>query len=308
MNRSWGFFIAVAIFLWSTLAALSVELVHLPPFFVLGVCLTLGSLPSLLSWRTWFLHRKALVFGSVGIFSYHLLLFLSLRWAPAVEANLVNYLWPTFIVLFSSLHGFKIKLSFQQALGTFLGFLGAVLVISRGNSNFATDSTALFGYGAALSAALVWGAYSVWTSRTSPFPTVVVGGFCFFAGTFSLVVSYFTESIPVLSFPSIGFLILLGCGPLGLAFYAWDAGLRRGDPTRIGALSYLTPLFSTLFLAARLGQPLSWHVWLGGFFVIGGAALGSLGTQKWTRAKDIQNIEQNSKKAFRPARKKHTTP
>jgi len=35
---------------------------------------------------------------------------------------------------------------------------------------------------------------------------------------------------------------------MGGAFYAWDAALKRGDPRVIGALSYLTPLLSTVNL------------------------------------------------------------
>ena len=39
--------------------------------------------------------------GCTGLFAYHFLLFIALRHAPPVEANLVNYLWPLFIVVLS---------------------------------------------------------------------------------------------------------------------------------------------------------------------------------------------------------------
>ncbi len=39
---------------------------------------------------------------------------------------------------------------------------------------------------------------------------------------------------------------LLGLGPLGGAFFLWDAALKRGDARQIGVLSFLTPLLSTL--------------------------------------------------------------
>ena len=45
-------------------------------------------------------------------------------------------------------------------------------------------------------------------------------------------------------------LLLLGAGPIGLAFFLWDKALKLGDPRQIGALSYLTPLLSTLLLVA----------------------------------------------------------
>ena len=53
-----------------------------------------------------------------------------------------------------------------------------------------------------------------------------------------------------------------GLGPVGLAFYLWDMGMKHGNIRLIGVLSYATPLLSTLLLAAfGLGQPTP-TVWL----------------------------------------------
>jgi drug/metabolite transporter (DMT)-like permease len=40
----------------------------------------------------------------------------------------------------------------------------------------------------------------------------------------------------------------LGIGPIGLAFFTWDVGMKRGDIRVLGAASYATPLLSTAFL------------------------------------------------------------
>ena len=53
----------------------------------------------------------------------------------------------------------------------------------------------------------------------------------------------------------------MGLGPLGAAFFLWDRALKTGDPRRIGILSYLTPLASTLLLALVSGRPFT--LWLG---------------------------------------------
>jgi drug/metabolite transporter (DMT)-like permease len=42
--------------------------------------------------------------------------------------------------------------------------------------------------------------------------------------------------------------LALGLGPVGLAFYAWDIGMKRGDIRVLGAASYAAPLISTLLL------------------------------------------------------------
>jgi hypothetical protein len=40
----------------------------------------------------------------------------------------------------------------------------------------------------------------------------------------------------------------LGLGPVGIAFYAWDYGVKNGDIQVLGVSSYTAPLFSTLIL------------------------------------------------------------
>jgi drug/metabolite transporter (DMT)-like permease len=71
-----------------------------------------------------------------------------------------------------------------------------------------------------------------------------------------------------------GLLVAIGLGPLGAAFFLWDAALKRGDARRIGILSYLTPLASTLLLVAITGRPLT--LWVGGaaLLIIGAAIAG----------------------------------
>ena len=40
----------------------------------------------------------------------------------------------------------------------------------------------------------------------------------------------------------------LGLGPVGLAFYVWDLGVKHGDIQVLGAASYSAPLLSTVIL------------------------------------------------------------
>jgi len=79
---------AGAILLWSTLAALGLSLSHLPPFLLSGVALVIGALPGAWQWRKWRVPRATLLLGVCGLFGFHFLLFLALRFAPPVEANL----------------------------------------------------------------------------------------------------------------------------------------------------------------------------------------------------------------------------
>eukprot|EP00581_Thalassiosira_minuscula_P032428 CAMPEP_0183780478 /NCGR_PEP_ID=MMETSP0739-20130205/56430_1 /TAXON_ID=385413 /ORGANISM="Thalassiosira miniscula, Strain CCMP1093" /LENGTH=47 /DNA_ID= /DNA_START= /DNA_END= /DNA_ORIENTATION= len=43
-------------------------------------------------------------------------------------------------------------------------------------------------------------------------------------------------------------MMLLGLGPVGLAFFVWDIGVKQGDIQMLGTASYAAPLLSTIVL------------------------------------------------------------
>jgi drug/metabolite transporter (DMT)-like permease len=269
-----------AIFVWSSLALLNSRVNAIPPFLAVGVALCVGGLVGLVKAREWRVPPRTFAIGVGGIFGYHALLFVAFRLAPAVEVNLINYLWPLLIVVLSPafLKGFA--LGPRHVAGALLGFAGALLVVSGGR--LSADAASLPGYLLAAAAALAWACYSLLTKRLPPFSTGAVGGFCLVSGLLSLGVFALERAVsraapmPPLSGPDWLFLLLLGLGPMGGAFYAWDAALKRGDPRVIGALSYLTPLLSTLNLVMLGGKRLSPVAAVAMSLIVAGAAVGSL--------------------------------
>lgn len=65
----------------------------------------------------------------------------------------------------------------------------------------------------------------------------------------------------------------LGLGPVGLAFYVWDYGVKHGDIQVLGASSYLAPLLSTLVLITAGFAQFSWVVVIACLLITGGAML-----------------------------------
>src|SRR5207237_10326859 len=104
----------------------------------------------------------AWVVGVGGLFGYHALYFLALRFAPPAEAGLLNYLWPLLIVLFSALLPGE-RLAPHHLIGALLGLVGTVLLLSGNSSGFAAGQ--LPGLAAAFVAAFVWAAYSVMSRK-----------------------------------------------------------------------------------------------------------------------------------------------
>ena len=66
---------------------------------------------------------------------------------------------------------------------------------------------------------------------------------------------------------------LLGLGPMGAAFFLWDAGMKRGDPRLLGTLGYAMPVASTLLLALFGLGALSWQALVAAALVVGGGLL-----------------------------------
>jgi drug/metabolite transporter (DMT)-like permease len=269
-----------AIAVWSSLALLNSRVNAIPPFLAVGVALCVGALVGLLKVREWRVPLKTFAVGVGGIFGYHALLFAAFKLAPAVEVNLINYLWPLLIVTLSPIFLRGFRLGPRHVVGALLGFSGALLIVSGGSLR--PDAANLPGYLLAAAAALAWACYSLLTKRLPPFPTGAVGGFCLVSGLLSLVL-YFLEGMSPSAAPAVRlagldwlFLVLLGLGPMGGAFYAWDAALKRGDPRVIGALSYLTPLLSTLNLVILGGKKLSPAAGVAMSLIVAGAVVGSL--------------------------------
>jgi drug/metabolite transporter (DMT)-like permease len=243
-----------AILMWSLLAVLTVATGKIPAFQLAAITFAIGAIVGFLTWigrpdAIGALRQQpiAWIVGVGGLFGYHALYFLALRFAPPAEAGLLNYLWPLLIVLFSSLLPGE-RLAPHHIIGAMLGLAGTVLLFTGdGISGFAPGQ--LPGLLAAFVAAFVWAGYSVMSRKLKAVPTDAVAGFCLATAVLAALVHGVVEDTLWPDTPAQWLAVAaLGVGPVGAAFYAWDIGMKRGDIRVLGAASYATPLLSTSFL------------------------------------------------------------
>jgi drug/metabolite transporter (DMT)-like permease len=274
---------SVAVVLWSSLAVLTVLAGAIPPLQLVAMTFAIGGAAGVVARRLAGRRARPVVplaawaLSVAGLFGYHALYFAAFALAPAVEVNLVNYLWPLLIVLFAGLFGGQ-RLAAHHLAGAALGLGGCVLAIGTG-AGFTLGNLAanLAGYLCALAAAFTWAVYSVLNRRFGAVPSDAVAGFCLATAALALGTHLAFETTVLPDARAALLVLAMGLGPVGLAFYAWDHGTKHGDLRLLGVLSYLTPVLSTLWLVLAGRAALGLSLAAACALVAGGAWLAARG-------------------------------
>jgi drug/metabolite transporter (DMT)-like permease len=268
---------ASAILLWALLAVFTIGSAPVPPFQLNAMCFGIGGFIGL-CWTAarglWILRSvpwHVYVFGTLGLFGYHFLYFTAFRLGPDASTGLIAYLWPLFIVLLSGLLPGE-KLTRWHVIGAVMALTGAaVIVFGAQNAGGAANAQAL---GIAFLCALTWAGYSVVSRKLGNVPTESVTVFCLATAVLSLCAHLALETTlwPTnhLGWVSI---FALGVGPVGIAFFTWDIGMKHGDIQLLGVASYAAPLLSTCALIVAGVTAPSWTIVVAAILITSGAVL-----------------------------------
>jgi drug/metabolite transporter (DMT)-like permease len=278
---------AAAVLLWAVLALLASFTTRLPPFEVTAVAFAIAFLLAL---GKWLLNREAPLahfrqpaaawaVGVGGLFGYHFLYFFAMQHAPAVEVSLIAYLWPLLIVVLAAFLPNE-RLGWWHVAGALMGLAGTVVLVTGGGAVALRTEHAL-GYALALGCAFTWSSYSVLSRRLAAVPTDAVGAFCLATAALAFLCHLGLETWVAPTPGEWAALLALGLGPVGLAFFAWDVGVKHGSIKALGGLSYATPLLSTLLLVATGRAAPSLAIALACLLVVGGAVLAA--RELWDR-------------------------
>lgn len=268
----------ISIVLWGMLALFaSLTNARIPPFQMLAMTFAIAFLLMQVNW--WrqgksgleYAEQPALAWllGVGGLFGYHFFYFLAMAHAPVVEVSLISYLWPLLIVLLSSLLPGE-HLSKFHIMGAMLALFGCWLLIGGGSDGF--SSQYLLGYLAALACAIIWSVYSVASRLVKQVPTDAVGWFCGVTALLGLVCHLLLETTvwPATYLEWLG-VIGLGLGPVGIAFFTWDYGVKHGNLQLLGVLSYAAPLISVVLLILTGKAEPSFTILFACLAIVGGA-------------------------------------
>lgn len=248
---------SISIVLWGTLALLTrLTEGRIPPFQLMAMTFSIAFLLMCLRW--WrnghtglrYLRQPWLswVLGVGGYFGYHFCYFLAMSLAPAAEVSLVAYLWPLLIVLLAALLPGG-RLLPRHVLGALLALGGCWMLLGQGAG--IPSGEYMGGYLLALACAFIWSGYSVASRLVASVPTDAAGWFCAVTAALALACHLLWETtVWPRNYTQWAGVVGLGLGPVGIAFFTWDHGIKHGNLQLLGVLAYAAPLISVLLLVA----------------------------------------------------------
>ncbi len=290
----WGL---VGLLLWSTTIAINSSLVgKIGPFLSVAIpCCISGIVLFLIEAfytrsfsKPFLLPKSFLLKGGLCFLTYFAFLNLAFSVSPSHETDvllgLINYLWPSLLLLFS------IPLQHNRARwrlllpGVILGISGSALATMKG-----VDSTGILSgflqaplaFGLMFVAAISWALYSNFVRALPVYG--LFGGLPLFMLLTSGVLFLVQLGIgpcPVWNIEAICLTLYIAIGPTLLGYMFWQRGMSRGNHILLAALSYLLPASSTIFTGWYLNVTLTWPVITGCTLLILGAVLSKLGVQQ----------------------------
>jgi drug/metabolite transporter (DMT)-like permease len=248
------------IILWSSGALFILGLHNLPPCLLLALSssISLGFAVIFLAvtgrWRFLTSSTELLLPACSLIILNQVFYVLAFRGAPAAQVDLINYLWPSMLVLLTG-----------KFTGRYTGYL--VVASGAGGVLIALEPAAmewgyLMGYLAAFGSALTWTRYTMLVSEHQLPPeflciTIGLGAPLYWALHFLL-----GEPAVLITSQEAILLLLYGGGIYVVAYLSWGYAVKFGSVGETSALCYLIPLLSIIGLAifgyAEFTPRLSW--------------------------------------------------
>lgn len=223
---------------------------------------------------------------SIPSFLYYFLYTIALKLIPAIEASMLNYLFPILIVVFAIPIN-KEKLDLAKVISLILGFTGMMIIVTNGSFGNLKISN-LFGDILAIGAAVSWAVFSNLLKLNkldivlSNYMITVISFF------FSIVSLFVFSDFIIPGITSATGILWLGLSNIVLSYYIWTKALKISSSALIASLSFLTPFVTLLFIVVLLNEKVTVYHMMGLAVIIIGIILQNI--------KTLFNFRQNTRK------------
>lgn len=218
--------------------------------------------------------------GATGIFLYNICFFSALERMPAGRTALFVALNPIVTALALAVL-FREKLGKTRWLGIAIAFLGAAIVITRGDLLGAVhDLSQSVGKGELLMLTAIcgWAAYTILGRHAlKGLSPIAATTYASLWGLLLLACGAVTElpqlEISHLTWPVLGALTYLGAFGTVIGFVWYYEGVKSIGPSRTAVFNNLVPVFGISLGALLLGEQVLTSMIVGGLLVIAGVSL-----------------------------------
>lgn len=201
--------------------------------------------------RDWF---NATLLGFLGTYLYYILLYFGYANAQGLEVLVLQYSWPIFIVLLSVLI-LKEKLTPKRALAVLFGFLGVVLVLTKGNfvqirlDNYFVDILVLI-------AAFIFGLFSVLSKKVRLEPYTMITIYFLTATVASFISMLWLSDFSLPTKDALIPILINGLLVNGFSYIFWIKALKQAETSFVAPFVFLTPVLAALYLIVFFKEPL----------------------------------------------------
>lgn len=206
--------------------------------------------------------------GILGIFIYHLFLYMGIDRMDASQAFIINYLWPIMAVV-SACFLLGEKMTARKTVAILLSFAGVIIVTANGNL-LSIGKDTLTGAAFCVIAAVSYGLFTALNKKVEYDKYFSMMIFYFAAMVVGLIYIIATKGSIRLDFVQTVGLAWMGIFTNAIAFTFWAIALKIGDTAKISNLAYITPFLSLVWTTLVLKEPFNINSLLGlGVIVLG---------------------------------------
>ncbi len=221
---------------------------------------------------------RVMASGFFGVALYTVMLAAAFGIAPESDLgqiNLLNYLWPVWVVVLGIILLKDRPNSYLTIIGVLFGLAG--VMISRGFDLFFQVPSNFSAHALALVGGLMWATYSVllrkWQIPEEKGGTAFNFAVCsILAGIIAVFLNQW-QNMPPWTNASFFWVLFGAVGPVGLAYSWWEIGVKKGPVYLIAALAYFIPIGSSLLIGLIFRESMNYGLLFGAALIATGAWL-----------------------------------
>lgn len=270
----WGSFSAVSKLTLGQLDSFQVQ------FFMFGMAIVIMTIMMCLNGKITEFRKLTmkdyikLFLYSLPSFLYYFLYILALKMIPAIEASMLNYMFPVMIVIFAiPINGEKLNI--QKIISIILGFIGMAVVITNGGL-YGIRLTNMTGDILAIGAAVCWGVFSNLGKRNNIDQFVSNYAYTFVSFVLSFICMTVFSRFIIPDVNVLSGILWNSSSNIVCSYFLWFRVLKITTSALAASLSFVTPFITLVFIMLLLGEKITVAQMAGFLLIILGIAVQSL--------------------------------